>query len=78
MYHVSLFDILVRWAIIEQIKKPSPGFEEPIKVHFKLKKDQIMKQCHEWLADAEKSKTSGFYDKLKKLVEEVEKELNAL
>ena len=34
--------------MIEQIEKPTPGFEEAIHAHFYLKKDIIMEQCERW------------------------------
>jgi ubiquitin-activating enzyme E1 len=45
----------IKWAMIEQIKKPSPGFEEVIKRHFYLKKEQILKEVKGWI---ERSKTA--------------------
>ena len=33
----------IRHAMIAQLKDPSPGFEEAIRTHFYLKKDQILK-----------------------------------
>ena len=45
----------VKFAMIEQIKKPSKGFEEVIKRHFYLKKDQILKEVKGWI---ERSKTA--------------------
>ena len=46
----------IKYAIIEQIKKPSKGFEEIIKRHFYLKKDQILKEVKGWI---ERSKTAN-------------------
>ena len=45
----------IKYAIIEQIKKPSPGFEEIIRRHFYLKKEQILKEVKGWI---ERSKTA--------------------
>ena len=45
----------IKFAMIEQIKKPSKGFEEVIKRHFYLKKDQILKEVREWI---KRSKTA--------------------
>ena len=45
----------IKYAMIEQIKKPSLGFEEIIRRHFYLKKDQILKEVKGWI---ERSKTA--------------------
>ena len=39
----------IKYAMIEQIKKPSQGFEEVIRRHFYLKKDQILKEVRGWI-----------------------------
>lgn len=46
----------IKYAIIEQIKKPSKGFEEVIYRHFYLKKNQIIEEVKEWI---QKSKTTN-------------------
>ena len=45
----------IKFAMIEQIKKPSKGFEEVIHRHFYLKKEQILKEVRGWI---ERSKTA--------------------
>ncbi len=45
----------IKYAIIEQIKKPSKGFEEVIQRHFYLKKNQILEDAKLWI---EKSKNT--------------------
>jgi ubiquitin-protein ligase len=45
----------IKFAMIEQIRKPSKGFEEVIKRHFYLKKEQILKEVNGWI---ERSKTA--------------------
>ncbi len=50
----------LRWAILEQLKYPSPGFEEVIRTHFKIKKEYVLKVANDWLKDAQSSKTSGY------------------
>jgi len=49
----------VRWAILEQLRKPSPGFDEAIKTHFKLKKDDIIKQCDDWVKYSDENSTNA-------------------
>jgi ribosomal 50S subunit-associated protein YjgA (DUF615 family) len=51
--------------MIEQIKNPSKGFEEIIKRHFYLKKEQIIKEVKEWVELSKKKEakyTSFSYD----------------
>lgn len=43
----------IKYAMTEQIKNPPRGFEEIIKYHFYLKKEEILKECKQWLNEAE-------------------------
>lgn len=44
--------------MLDQIKKPSKGFESVIKRHFYIKKPEILKEVHEWIELAEKNEAS--------------------
>jgi len=66
----------LQWAIIDQLKHPSPGFEEAIKIHFRLKRDDIMKHCQKWIAEGKNNKTHA--DQLRKLTKEAHELLQAL
>lgn len=44
----------VRFAMIEQIKKPPKGFEDVVKIHFKQKKAIILSTVNKWIENAEK------------------------
>jgi len=46
----------VKYAMIEQLKKPSKGFEEVIQRHFYLKKNQIIEEVQQWI---QKSRTTN-------------------
>ena len=46
----------MKYAMIEQIKKPSKGFEEIIRRHFYLKKQMILEETKLWI---ERSKTAA-------------------
>ncbi len=37
------------YAMIDNIKKPPKGFENIIKVHFYLKKDEILEDVKKWI-----------------------------
>eukprot|EP01122_Echinamoeba_exundans_P001349 TRINITY_DN11423_c0_g1_i1.p1 TRINITY_DN11423_c0_g1~~TRINITY_DN11423_c0_g1_i1.p1 ORF type:complete len:3880 (+),score=662.12 TRINITY_DN11423_c0_g1_i1:92-11731(+) len=41
----------LRWAILEQLRSPAKGFEDIISTHFKLKKQEVIKQCDSWLKE---------------------------
>lgn len=45
----------VKFAIIDQIKNPTPGFEKIIRSSFYLKKNEVLKEVREWV---DKAKTS--------------------
>lgn len=44
----------ILYAMIDNIKQPPKGFEQVIKLHFYLKKDEIMEEVKKWLVYAEK------------------------
>lgn len=48
----------IKFAMIEQIKRPSKGFESVIKRHFFIKKPEILKEVHHWLELAEKNEAT--------------------
>ena len=39
----------VKFAMIDAIKNPTPGFETIIRRHFFLKKDEILEEMRKWL-----------------------------
>lgn len=49
----------LQWAIAAQLASPSPGFEDAIKEHFKLKKDHILKTMEKWTEEAKDSTDSS-------------------
>lgn len=44
--------------MIEQLKRPSKGFETVIKRHFYLKKEEILKEVNHWIDLAEKNEAT--------------------
>ncbi|XP_075902304.1 dual E2 ubiquitin-conjugating enzyme/E3 ubiquitin-protein ligase BIRC6 isoform X2 [Nelusetta ayraudi] len=50
-YDGNIRQASVKWAMLEQIRNPSPCFKEVIHKHFYLKRTEIMCQCEEWIAD---------------------------
>ncbi|KAI9525107.1 Baculoviral IAP repeat-containing protein 6 [Dissostichus eleginoides] len=50
-YDGNIRQASVKWAMLEQMRNPSPCFKEVIHKHFYLKRVEIMSQCEEWIAD---------------------------
>ncbi|XP_058880863.1 baculoviral IAP repeat-containing protein 6-like isoform X4 [Acipenser ruthenus] len=50
-YDGNIRQATVKWAMLEQIRNPSPCFKEVIQKHFYLKRAEIMVQCEEWISD---------------------------
>ncbi|XP_056342467.1 baculoviral IAP repeat-containing protein 6 isoform X6 [Oenanthe melanoleuca] len=50
-YDGNIRQATVKWAMLEQMRNPSPCFKEVIHKHFYLKRVEIMAQCEEWIAD---------------------------
>ena len=42
----------LKYAMIEAIRNPPVGFENVIRRHFYLKKDEILEECNKWLERA--------------------------
>ena len=53
-------------AILHQLENPNPGFEDVIRLHFRLKKNEVLEQSTEWLKEHNDSES---LEKLKKLLE---------
>ncbi|XP_074501768.1 dual E2 ubiquitin-conjugating enzyme/E3 ubiquitin-protein ligase BIRC6 isoform X2 [Sebastes fasciatus] len=50
-YDGNIRQATVKWAMLEQMRNPSPCFKEVIHKHFYLKRTEIMSQCEDWIAD---------------------------
>ncbi|KAH7727747.1 baculoviral IAP repeat-containing protein 6-like isoform X4 [Aphelenchoides avenae] len=53
-YNTNIQNECVRWAMLEQLRKPSKAFEEVTRRHFWLKRDEICEQVQAWIADLER------------------------
>ena len=53
----------LKYAIIEQLKNPTPGFEDVIRRNFFLKKDMILEEVDGWL-EREKTEEANYTDGL--------------
>ena len=58
-----------QWAIVDQLIHPSPGFEDVIRLHFRLTKEKVLKQTEEWMGEHGQEGA----DLLKKLKEELDR-----
>lgn len=63
----------IEHAMVGQLRRPSPGFEDVIKAHFYYKRDAINRTCDAWLAEANNNTSSskGHYSKLLKVVKDL-------
>ncbi|XP_035256804.1 baculoviral IAP repeat-containing protein 6 [Anguilla anguilla] len=50
-YDGNIRQATVKWAMLEQMRNPSPCFKEVIHKHLYLKRAEIIAQCEEWIAD---------------------------
>lgn len=56
-YDGNIRQATVKWAMLEQMRNPSPCFKEVIHKHFYLKRAEIMSQCEEWITDIQQYST---------------------
>ncbi|DBA74342.1 hypothetical protein WJX77_011104 [Trebouxia sp. C0004] len=42
----------IRWGMIDQLRKPKPGFERVIKAHFSQLRHILMDQCKKWFEES--------------------------
>ena len=48
----------IKFAMVDQMRNPSKGFETVIRRHFYLKRQEIMEECQKWLKYAQVRETS--------------------
>jgi hypothetical protein len=48
----------IKFAMIAQLKKPCKGFESVVKRHFYVKKEEVLKEVHQWLELAERNEAA--------------------
>uniref|UniRef100_T1IP19 UBC core domain-containing protein n=1 Tax=Strigamia maritima TaxID=126957 RepID=T1IP19_STRMM len=58
----------IKWAMVDQLNNPCPGFEDVIRLHFFIKKKRILQDIARWL---EESKSA----RLRQAAESLEREL---
>lgn len=63
----------MKWAMVDAIRKPVPGFENAILTHFKLKEQYIRDTCAVWVSEAPDNLEKEFKNVYKNLCEELDK-----
>uniref|UniRef100_A0AC34RKZ8 UBC core domain-containing protein n=1 Tax=Panagrolaimus sp. JU765 TaxID=591449 RepID=A0AC34RKZ8_9BILA len=53
-YDANIRAMTVRWAILENLRNPPKAFEDVVKRHFYLKKDEIMSEIKDWVDEMQK------------------------
>lgn len=62
----------LKWAIVDQLKNPSKGFEDIIMRNFYYKKDNIIKLLEKWSTEANnKTEFNKYYTEAKELLEKI-------
>lgn len=72
-YNENIKPETIRYAMVDMLRKPPPGFEEIIKTHFTLKKKEILQQMSKWEREQVHKKNS-----LRLAINELKKELDKL
>nr|XP_014092668.2 baculoviral IAP repeat-containing protein 6 isoform X3 [Bactrocera oleae] len=57
-YNSNIYQACVRWAMLEQIRNPSPCFKDVIHTHFWLKRNEICAQIENWIEELSKPQYS--------------------
>lgn len=72
-YNENIRLAAVEWAMLNQLRHPSPGFEKAIRTHFYLKREYVLKTVEQWLSEASPPAYSRLHALLQELREELEK-----
>jgi hypothetical protein len=71
-YNGNIREQTVRWGMIEMLKNPPKGFENVVKMHFKLRKQSISRQITRWAEEASSTRKSAFKSLQKTLAAQIE------
>ena len=75
-YNEAIREGTIKYAMVEQMRKPPPELREAVHLHFRLRKDALLKEVHGWRDDPHNS--SPHTTKLKALCTELEAEFAKL
>ncbi|XP_015038690.2 baculoviral IAP repeat-containing protein 6 isoform X3 [Drosophila pseudoobscura] len=53
-YNSNIYQACVRWAMLEQIRNPSPCFKDVIHKHFWMKREEVCTQIEGWIEELSK------------------------
>jgi baculoviral IAP repeat-containing protein 6 len=67
-YNINIQYNTVTWAMINMINNPPKEFSDIIKIHFKLKKEEIKKEVFKWFSEMNNGKAEAFKKKYDELV----------
>jgi len=76
LYNFNIREGCVRWAMVNQLRKPPIGFEEIIRNHFRMRKKAIWKEFAKWRSEA--GVDFPHLVRLNGLIAELETEINKL
>ncbi|CAG9807884.1 unnamed protein product [Chironomus riparius] len=54
-YNSNIYQACVKWAMLEQIRNPSPCFKDVIFTHFWFKRNEICQQIESWIDELSRS-----------------------
>lgn len=54
-YNSNIYQACVKWAMLEQIRNPSPCFKDVIYTHFWFKRNEICQQIENWIDELSRS-----------------------
>lgn len=57
-YNSNIYQACVKWAMLEQLRNPSPCFKDVIFTHFWLKRNEICQQIENWIAELSRPQIS--------------------
>lgn len=57
-YNSNIYQACVKWAMLEQIRNPSPCFKDVINAHFWLKRNEICQQVENWINELSRPQVS--------------------
>jgi len=78
-YNANIKQATVRWAMLEQMRRPSACFKEIVHKHFTMKKTKIISQIDDWLCELEEQSSkrksaSHSYEALKSHFADIKRE----
>ena len=76
-YNAGVVLATVRYAMVDALRAPRPGFEVVIRLHFRLLRHRLLAQCRRWLL-AFANEGEAYMASLQKAVAELYGLLNKL